>query len=97
MIHKKVIYLFKLGLMPLVGLAHSSEFHLSLVPTRQTLEIASQCEIKIKGGKRIINSNGIPTTKLDDSRIEVILTASARKNTTTRSHSNPKLLERLLY
>ena len=46
--------------MPLAGLAHSSEFHLNLIPARQTLEIAPQCEIKIEGDKRIIKSNGIP-------------------------------------
>ena len=58
--HTKVVYLFKLGIMPLVGLAHSNEFHLNLIPTRQTLEIAPLCEIKIEDNKRVIKSNGIP-------------------------------------
>ena len=56
----KAFYLFTSGLLPLIGLAHSSEFHLSLLPTGQTLEIAPQCKIKIEGNKRIIKSNGIP-------------------------------------
>ena len=60
----KVFYLFKLGLMPLVGLAHSSEFHLNLIPTEQTLEIVSLCDIKIEGNKRVIKSNGIPNHKV---------------------------------
>ena len=56
----KAFYLFTSGLLPLIGLAHSSEFHLNLIPARQTLEIAPQCKIKIEGDKRIIKSNGIP-------------------------------------
>ena len=56
----KAFYLFTSGFLPLAGLAHSSEFHLNLIPARQTLEIAPQCEIKIEGDKRIIKSNGIP-------------------------------------
>ena len=60
----KVFYLFKLGLLPLVGLAHSSEFHLNLIPTEQTLEIVSLCDIKIEGNKRVIKSNGIPNHKV---------------------------------
>jgi hypothetical protein len=56
----KAFYLLTYGLLPLIGLAHSSEFHLNLIPARQTLLIAPQCEIKIEGDKRIIKSNGIP-------------------------------------
>ena len=56
----KAFYLFTSGLLPLIGLAHSNGFHLNLIPARQTLEIAPQCEIKIEGNKRIIQSNGIP-------------------------------------
>jgi hypothetical protein len=56
----KAFYLLTSGLMPLVGLAHSSEFHLNLISARQTLEIAPQCKIEIEGDKRIIKSNGIP-------------------------------------
>ena len=56
----KAFYLFASGLLPLIGLAHSNEFHLNLISARQTLEIAPQCKIKIEGDKRIIKSNGIP-------------------------------------
>jgi hypothetical protein len=56
----KALYLLTSGLLPLIGLAHSNEFHLNLIPARQTLEIAPQCKIKIEGDKRIIKSNGIP-------------------------------------
>ena len=56
----KAFFLFTYGLLPLAGLAHSGEFHLNLIPARQTLEIAPQCKIEIEGDKRIIKSNGIP-------------------------------------
>jgi len=48
------------GLIPLLGLAHSGEFHSDLVPAGQTLSVAPECEISIAGNKRIIKSNGIP-------------------------------------
>ena len=39
----KVLYLVTCGLFPLIGRAHSSEFHLNLIPVGQTLDIAAQC------------------------------------------------------
>jgi hypothetical protein len=60
----KVIYLVTCGLFPLIGRAHSSEFHLNLIPAGQTLHIAPQCKIKLVGDKRIIKSNGIPGHEL---------------------------------
>jgi hypothetical protein len=56
----KAFYLITIGLLPLVGLAHTSEFHLNLIPTMQTLNIAPQCKIEVEGDKRVIKSNGIP-------------------------------------
>ena len=60
MILAKIFYLVAYGLLPLIGLAHSSELHFNLIPASQTLDIASQCIIKLVGDKRIIKSNGIP-------------------------------------
>ena len=60
----KAFFLYTYGLLPLVGLAHLNEFHLNLIPTKQTLKITPQCEIKIEGDKRIIKSNGIPNHKV---------------------------------
>lgn len=59
MILAKVFYLVTYGLFPLIGLAHSSELHLNLIPTRQALDMAARHKIKLVGDKRIIKSNGI--------------------------------------
>ena len=61
----KVFYLVTCGLFPLIGLAHSSELHLNLIPAGQALDIASQCTTKLVGDKRIIKSNCIPNHELE--------------------------------
>lgn len=56
----KVLYLVTCGVFPLIGRAHSSEFHLNLIPTRQALDMAARRKINLVGDKRIIKPNGIP-------------------------------------